>query len=164
MPLRKRPTGLICRIDVTAFLSIQIVLLSLFVAHLGDRPDRPMNTTDALAVAHALLMPNANREDAIIVAIQRDDAVWLGSSRIVSPEQLRTGIQKAVSHGAEHKVYIRADKRAQYGSVRQILDIVRSAGVEDVAFLWTSAGTRSSPDKGFPIPQMVINPHITYRR
>jgi biopolymer transport protein ExbD len=120
---------------MTAFLSIQIVLLFLFVVALADRPDLPMNTTDAVAVAHAVPMPSANREDAIIVAIQRDDAVWLGNNRLSSLEQLRTGIRDAVSHGAEHKVYIRADKRAKYGAVLQILSTVRAAGVEDVAFL-----------------------------
>jgi biopolymer transport protein ExbD/biopolymer transport protein TolR len=94
-----------------------------------------MNTTDALAVAHAVQMPNANREGAIIVAIQRDGTLWLGNNRIASPEQLRTGIQEAVSHGAEDKVYIRCDKRAKYGFIRQTLESVRSTGVKDIAFL-----------------------------
>jgi biopolymer transport protein ExbD len=35
----------------------------------------------------------------------------------------------------ERKVYIRADGRAWYGTVKEVLDGVRAAGVEKVGFL-----------------------------
>ena len=135
MPHRTRRTELICRIDMTAFLSIQLVLIFSFLAALATSPDLPMNSTDAVTVVHPVSMPTANREDAIIVVIRRDSAVWLGNHRVSSLEELRTGIRDAVSHGAERKVYVRADMRARYGAVREVAGTVRSAGVENIAFL-----------------------------
>jgi biopolymer transport protein ExbD len=40
-----------------------------------------------------------------------------------------------VARGAEKKIYIRADERLRYVSVREVLAAVRSAGVEKIAFL-----------------------------
>jgi len=119
---------------MTAFLSIQLVLIFMFIAVVIDRPDLPMNGTDLPKVGHLAPMLVANREDAMVVAVQRNGRVWLGNDSL-SPDQLRTRIREAMSHGAERKVYIRADARAKYGTVAEVLDSVRSAGVENIAFL-----------------------------
>ena len=125
---------LICRIDMTAFLSIQLVLLfSLMATAYG--PDLPMNGTDLAKAAHPVAMPTANREDVITVAIQRNGNVWIGNQPCSSPEQLQAGIKEAVAHGSERKVYIRADMRSRYGVLREVLAAVRSAGVENIGFL-----------------------------
>jgi len=120
---------------MTAFLSIQLVLIFSFIGVLANRPDLTMNGADLVGVAHPVPMPAANREDAITVVIQRDGAVWLGDKRVPSLEELRTGIRDAVAHGAERKVYVRADMRARYGGVREVLGTVRSAGVENIGFI-----------------------------
>lgn len=138
---RKQSTELICRIDMTAFLSIQLVLLFTFIAQVSNHPDLPRNGTDLPKVTHAVAMQGANREDALVLAVQRDGRVWLGYDS-VSADELPARIREAVSHGAEHKVYIRADARAKYGAVAQVLDRVRSSGVENIAFL---VDERSSP-------------------
>lgn len=130
----RKPEALICRIDLTAFLSIQLVLLSAFMATLYG-PDLPMNGTDLAKVTHPVLMPAADREDAILVAVQRDGKIWLGSEGRLSPEQLRAAIQRAIAQGSERKAYIRVDMRARYGAVREALTAVRSAGIEKVGFL-----------------------------
>ena len=59
-----------------------------------------------------------------------------------TPETLPAMIRQRVSHGAEPKVYIRADKRVSYGRVLQVLGSVRSPRIENVAFL---VNERSSP-------------------
>jgi biopolymer transport protein TolR len=120
---------------MTAFLSIQLVLIFSFIGALANQPDLPMNTADTVSVAHPVPMPAADREDAIMIVIQRDAAVWLGNNRVSSAEELRTGIRDAVAQGAERKVYVRADMRARYGTVREVLGTVRSAGVENIGFI-----------------------------
>jgi biopolymer transport protein TolR len=131
---RKTRNELICRIDMTAFLSIQLVLLFLFMNSIGSRPDLPRNSVDLASVAHPVLMPGADKEDAIVVAVQRDGSVYLGLYKL-SLEQLPDQIREAVNEGSERKVYIKADMRARYGAVLQVLAAVRSAGIENIGFL-----------------------------
>lgn len=119
---------------MTPFLSVQLVLLFMFIVAIYQRLDLPLNGVDLPKVAHPVPMRRANREDAMVVAVQRDGRVWLGNDRL-SPDQLPTRIRQAVSHGAERKIYIRADARAKYGAVAKVLDSVRFAGVENIAFL-----------------------------
>jgi biopolymer transport protein ExbD len=132
--IRRRSLKPICYIDMTAFLSIQLVLLFMFMIVANDRPDLPSNTTDNPKVLHPIPMRGANREDAIILAVQRNGDVWLGYQRVTSAD-LPAQIHEALSRGAERKVYINADRYAKYGQVLEVLDAVRAGGVERVGFL-----------------------------
>jgi biopolymer transport protein TolR len=68
------------------------------------------------------------------VAITRDGRVYFGHGAIALTN-LSGAIREEVGHGAQRKVYIRADMRARYGGVKQVLDAVSAAGIENVAFL-----------------------------
>jgi len=131
---RKRSTteSLICRIDVSAFAAVLLALLFLLMT--PTWPDLPSNGADLPKVKHPILMRGANREDALVFVVQRDGQLWLGYQRLPL-DSVPSKIREALSHGSEKKVYIRADARAKYGMVLQLLDRVRSAGVENVAFL-----------------------------
>ena len=95
--------------------------------HGGLRPD-------LARVGHPVAMAHANREDAMIVVIWRDDKVFFGHDH-VKPDQLPAKIRESLGRGSEKKVYIKADARAKYGWVADVLDNVRSAGVEKIGFL-----------------------------
>jgi biopolymer transport protein TolR len=141
---RRRQTLMpICYIDMTSFLSVQLVLLFMFMVVASDRPDLPSNTTANPRVGHAVPMRGALREDALVVAVQRTGDVWLGYKKL-SADQLPVSIHEAVRRGAENKVYIKADGRAKYGQVREVLAAVRSAGVEKVGFLVYQRQTNSN--------------------
>jgi len=134
----------ICHIDMTAFLSIQLVLLFTFIIAVSSYwHDLPSNTTDNPKVDHPVPMRGANREDAIIVAVQRNGTVWLGYER-VSVDELTSKIGNAVNRGAEKKVYINADRRAKYSQVREVLGAISAAGIEKVAFLVYPRETKRS--------------------
>jgi biopolymer transport protein ExbD len=80
-------------------------------------------------------MAGANREDAMIIVVMRDGAVYFGGER-VQPEQLPSKILDCLrDHTVERRVYIRADARVFYRNVKEVLDGVRSAGIERIAFL-----------------------------
>jgi biopolymer transport protein ExbD len=89
---------------------------------------------DLPKVWHSKSMPGAKREDALTVAILRDGSIYFGKDRS-RPGDLPAQIRDQVGRGAEKKVYIRADARVRYQTVLAVLDAVRSAGVEKIAFL-----------------------------
>jgi biopolymer transport protein ExbD len=134
---RKRRQSLrpICYIDMTAFLSIQVALLFLFIGAVNAGwHDLPSNGTTNPRVDHPVPMRGANREDAMIVAVQRDGDISLGYEE-VNVDELPDKLRECMSHGAGRKVYINADRGAKYGWVRRVLSAIRSAGIEKVAFL-----------------------------
>lgn len=135
---RASATELICRIDVSAFAGIMFALVAMFVLPATVVIDLPRDaahiSVDLAKVSNPTDMSGADREDALVVAITRDGQVWFATDHI-APENLPAAIRERVSRGAERRVYIKADMRARYGSVRQILARVRMAGIDKVAFI-----------------------------
>ncbi len=131
-PRHSKPSRLFCRIDVSAFASVTVFLLAVFMVTTG--PTHQGTSYDLPTVGHPIPMPRANREDALLVTVMRDGMIYFQNSRVV-PNQMPAMIRDGVNRGAEQKVYIRADARARYGTVAAVLDAVHAAGVEKVTFL-----------------------------
>ena len=92
-------------------------------------------SVDLPKVGHAVSMPSANREDAMIVNITRDGKVYFGSEH-VNPADLPQKIaERLQDRSVERKIYVKADMRARWSSVKPVLDGVRAAGILRVAFL-----------------------------
>jgi biopolymer transport protein ExbD/biopolymer transport protein TolR len=79
-------------------------------------------------------MPDADKDDAIVIAVTRDGAVFLGQNK-VDPSQLGSLVRDKLQDKTDKTVYVRADARAQYKSVEDAIDDVRTAGVEEVGLL-----------------------------
>lgn len=97
----------------------------------------PHNGTayDLAKVKHPISMPSADREDAIKVVITRDGKVFFGPEHINPADLPQKIVDRLKDRGTERKVYIVADMRARWGSVKPVLDGIRSAGVLRIAFL-----------------------------
>jgi biopolymer transport protein ExbD/biopolymer transport protein TolR len=88
-----------------------------------------------LPVANAaVIMENANKEDAITVAVTRDGRIYLGGDPI-SPDQLAAKITDKLTNKTDKEVYLRADVRANYGKVMDAVDQIRAAGVSNLGLL-----------------------------
>ena len=129
---KSRSPGLISNIDVSALAAVMFVVIFAFIfltatPHHGVSADLPK-------VWHSKSIPGANREDALTVVILRDGSIYFGKHRS-RPGDLPAQIREQVGRGAEKKVYIGADARVRYQTVLAVLDAVRSAGVEKIAFL-----------------------------
>lgn len=132
---RCRPNQLLCAIDVTAFASVMLVLLWLFMFRgVDEHPGHRWTAVDMPKAVHAISMRGADREDAMVVAITRNGKIFFRSEQII-PDQLPAKIREAVSQGAERKVYTSSDARAKYSWVVEVVDNVQSAGIEKIGFL-----------------------------
>jgi biopolymer transport protein TolR len=119
---------------MSAFAGVMCALVAMFILPARVEVDLPHVSVDLAKVSNPTDMWEADREDALVVAITRDGNVWLATDRI-KLENLPTAIQERVSRGAERRVYIKADKRARYGGVKKVLACVRTAGIDKVAFI-----------------------------
>ena len=76
-------------------------------------------------------MEDANKEDAVIVAVTRDGRTFLGGDQ-VTMDDLGTKISAKLENKTSKQVYMRADIRANYGKVMDAVDGIRSAGVSQL--------------------------------
>ena len=91
-------------------------------------------------------MPDADKEDAVLVVVMRDGQIFLGTDRI-SVEDLTNKVKDRLAKKPDKRIYISADARAKYGAVVDVVDNVRSAGVDDVGLLTEQkhAGPSNTP-------------------
>jgi biopolymer transport protein ExbD/biopolymer transport protein TolR len=119
-------------INVTPMVDVMLVLLIIFMVitpMLQAGKEVELAKTD-----NPVQMPDADREDSVLVAITRDGKVFFGTDQI-TPDQLTTKVKDRLANKVDKKVYIKADARARYGSVVEVVDDVRSAGVDQVGLL-----------------------------
>jgi biopolymer transport protein ExbD/biopolymer transport protein TolR len=79
-------------------------------------------------------MPDADKDDAIVVAITRDGGVFLGQNKVAVTE-LGGLVRDKLSDKPGKTIFVRADARAQFRAVEDAIDAVRTAGVDDVGLL-----------------------------
>jgi biopolymer transport protein ExbD len=86
-------------------------------------------------------MQDADKDDAVIVAVTRDGKFFLGNTAI-SKEDISGQIKDRIANRLDKTVYVKSDSRAKYGDVVAVVDEIRSAGVDNLGLL-----TERSHDK-----------------
>jgi len=79
-------------------------------------------------------MPDADKEDAIVVAVTRSGDFYLGQDK-VAPSQLGSKVRDKLTDKPGKQIFVRADARARYLDVENAIDDVRTAGVDSVGLL-----------------------------
>jgi biopolymer transport protein ExbD/biopolymer transport protein TolR len=79
-------------------------------------------------------MKEADRDDAVLVAVTRDGQYFLGQDRVVI-DDLAAKINDLLATRLERKVFVKSDFRAKYGDVVRLVDSIRAAGVDQVGLL-----------------------------
>ena len=119
-------------INVTPMVDVMLVLLIIFMVITPMLQNKVQ--IDMAKVDNPTSMPDADKEDAIVVAITRDGGVFLGHNKIATSE-LGAQVQEKLSTTPGKTIYIRADARAQFRAVEDAIDAVRTAGIDDVGLL-----------------------------
>jgi biopolymer transport protein TolR len=119
-------------INVTPMVDVMLVLLIIFMVITPMLQNKV--AIDMAKVDNAVAMPDADKEDAIVVAVTRDGGVFLGQDK-VAPADLGTKVAAKLADKPGKTIYVRADARAQYKAVEDAIDNVRTAGVDEVGLL-----------------------------
>jgi biopolymer transport protein TolR len=121
-------------IDVSGFAGIMLALV--FLMMFGEMyPMHPKSLPVDMAITrHSSSLPNAQREDALIVTITRDGRLYIYNT-LVSPADLPDVLREAMRDRQDKTVYVKADARAKYGNVKVALDAIRTANATNIAFL-----------------------------
>ena len=85
---------------------------------------------------NAVLMPNADSADSVIVAVTFRGIVYLEVTK-VTPAQLSEQVKGEIREHPGKRVYVKADERTPYSSVGEALSALRNAGVNELSLLTT---------------------------
>ena len=118
--------------NVVPMCDIMLVLLIIFMV-ITPMLQRDVSVDLAKAVT-ALPMQDAEREDAVVVAITRDGKVFLGSDQFTI-DRLQEEVQDRIANKVDKTVYIKSDVRAKYETVVDVVDEIRSAGVDQLGLI-----------------------------
>jgi len=111
-------------IDIMFFLLAAFMLVSLTMVNLKSvKVNLPTATTAT----------PENRKDFVDVSIDKSGAVFL-DKQAVSDDQLVRGLQQLREANPRLRVLISGDREALHGDVIHALDLVRVAGIDNVAF------------------------------
>jgi biopolymer transport protein ExbD/biopolymer transport protein TolR len=113
-------------------VDVMLVLLIIFMVITPMLQNKV--AIDMAKVENTKNMPDADKEDAIVVAVTRDGVVYLGQNK-TSLDQLGVQVRDKLANTPGKTIYVRADARAQYLAVENAVDAVRTAGVDNVGLL-----------------------------
>jgi biopolymer transport protein TolR len=118
--------------NVIPMADIMLVLLIIFMVV------TPMlqktHQVDLAPVNDPRDMKDADKDDAIVVAVTRDGSLYLGNSKI-KKEEITGELKDRLANKLDKTVYVKSDARAKYGDVVAVVDEIRSAGVDSLGLL-----------------------------
>ena len=123
----------IADINVTPMADIMIVLLIIFMVI------TPM-LQKGIDVRLPLAGNTKERKDeqkTITVAIKKDSTTFLGGTSLPNQLDLVPQVKERLDDLPEGQkiVYLKADQELEYGEVMKVMDLLREAGVEEIALI-----------------------------
>jgi len=143
MALAKRNEGakINSDINVTPMVDMMLVLLIIFMV---VTPMLQHGVSVTLAQVNSPeQMPDADKEDALLVSVMRTGDVFFGTDQI-NVDALTNKVKDRLANRMDKRVYVKADARARFGTVVQVVDSVRAAGVDDLGLLTDQKKTSPS--------------------
>ena len=133
MKLKKAPPP-VSDINVTPMVDVMLVVLIIFMV-ITPMLNKGANI-ELPTARNPITMPDADKEDAIKVSITRDSQVFLSPGlEKMNAEDLAPKVRDLLTNRTSRMVFIRADGRAKYEKVEDVVDNLRSGGVDQLGLL-----------------------------
>jgi len=129
-------------INVTPMVDVMLVMLIIFMV---ITPLLTKGTpVDLVRSKNSIAMQAADKEDAVLVAVTRNGSVFLSPGNLkVNVDQLPEKVRDLLTNKVDRMCYIKADARARYQVVEDVVDNLRAAGVDQIGLI-----TEAIPDAG----------------
>jgi biopolymer transport protein ExbD len=124
--------GAVSDINVTPMVDVMLVLLIIFMV-ITPMLQKGVSV-DLARVQNPRSMADADKEDAVVLAVSRDGKTYLGSTPI-QIDQITSTVRERLTNKLDKTVYVKSDARTRYGDVVTVVDNVRAAGVDALGLL-----------------------------
>ncbi|MBF9234824.1 ExbD/TolR family protein [Microvirga alba] len=126
---RGRSGGAINEINMTPFIDVTLVLLIIFMVA------APMMTSGVpLDLPQTKAAPLNSDAKPVTLSIKATGQVFLGETE-VTDEAIVGKLAEVAKQGFDERVFVRGDRRVDYGRVAQVMSIVTTAGYKRVALV-----------------------------
>ncbi len=119
-------------INVVPMIDIMLVLLIIFMV-ITPMLSKGVSV-DLVKTMNPMAMQDADKEDAVVIAVTRNGDVFLGSAK-TPPAELPGKVRDLLTSKLNKTVYVKSDSRARYEKVVDVVDNLRAAGVDNVGLL-----------------------------
>jgi biopolymer transport protein TolR len=134
---RRRGKGALSEINVTPLVDVMLVLLIIFMISaplLTAGVPLELPKTEAAALQ--------NQQEPITVSIKADGAVFVGEGEVPFSE-LAPRISAIAGEGYDKPIFVRADGKANYATVAQVMAALSNAGFAKINLLTDTGGPSS---------------------
>jgi biopolymer transport protein TolR len=126
---RARRGGAINEINMTPFIDVMLVLLIIFMVA------APLMTVGVpLDLPQTRAAPLNVDAKPVTLSIRATGEVFLADAELKDADIVGT-LAASAKQGFEERIFVRGDKRVDYGRVAQVMSIVTSAGYKRVALV-----------------------------
>ena len=136
-------------INVTPMVDVMLVMLIIFMV-ITPMLSKGI-TVDMYKGKNPIAMQAADKSDAIIVAIQRDGGTFLNTTKMPA-EDLPPKVKDLLTNRLDKMVFVRADSRARYEKVVDVVDNLRAAGVDQLGLLTDKIEEKGKGNLSTPTP------------
>ncbi len=119
-------------INVTPMVDVMLVMLIIFMV-ITPMLSKGVSV-DMVKTKNPIAMQSADKEDAVLVAVTRDGKVYLGSTQLKA-EDLPQKVKDLLTNKLDKTCYLKADARAQYKKVVEVVNNMRAGGVDQLGLL-----------------------------
>jgi biopolymer transport protein ExbD/biopolymer transport protein TolR len=129
-------------INVTPMVDVMLVLLIIFMVI------TPMLThgvsVNMVKTHNPIPMQAADKSDAVLIAVTRDGKVFLNNTQL-KPDDLAPKVKDILTNRLDKECFLRADQRAKYQVVLDVVQNLQSAGVDQLGLLTEQVEAKKQP-------------------
>src|SRR5947207_9620480 len=119
-------------INVTPMVDVMLVMLIIFMV-ITPMLSKGVSV-DLVKTKNPIAMQAADKSDAIVCAVTRDGKTYLNTTQMPA-EDLPPKVKDLLTNRLDKTVFVKADSRAKYERVVEVVDNLRAAGVDQLGLL-----------------------------
>ena len=132
-------------INVTPMVDVMLVMLIIFMV-ITPMLSKGVSV-DLVKTKNPIPMQAADKSDAIVIAVTRDGKTYLSTTQIAAAD-LPPKVKDLLINRLDKTVFVRADSRARYERVVEVVDNLRAAGVDQLGLLTEQIMDTTRPTPG----------------
>ena len=129
-------------INVTPMVDVMLVMLIIFMV-ITPMLSKGVSV-ELVKTNHPIAMQAADKSDAVVVAVTRDGKTFLGTTQ-TAPADMIQKVKDLIATRLDKTVFIKADSRARYEKVVEVIENLRAAGVDQLGLLTEQVADKLKP-------------------
>jgi biopolymer transport protein ExbD/biopolymer transport protein TolR len=129
-------------INVTPMVDVMLVMLIIFMV-ITPMLSKGVSV-EMVKTKNPIPMQAADKSDAVVVAVTRDGKTFLGTTQ-TAPADMIQKVKDLIATRLDKTVFIKADSRARYEKVVEVIENLRAAGVDQLGLLTEQVADKLKP-------------------